>query len=114
MNTTTDRFARQHDLVPRHLLESLTATVIGVGAIGRPVALQLAALGVHRLQLIDFDTVEPTNITSQGYHHADLGHAKVDATAREAQRIAPSLEVTTIGRPFPPLTTLRRRRILLR
>ncbi|MEW4529423.1 ThiF family adenylyltransferase [Maioricimonas sp. JC845] len=64
--------------------------------------MQLAALGVHRLQLIDFDTVEPTNITSQGYHHADLGHAKVDATAREAQRIAPSLEVTTLADRFRP------------
>ena len=57
---THDRFSRQTELVPRTKLKELTATVIGVGAIGRQVALQLAALGVPRLQLIDFDTVEDT------------------------------------------------------
>src|SRR5262245_14722375 len=54
---TTDRFTRQADLVPRDRLEGLTVTVIGVGAIGRQVAVQLASIGARRLQLIDFDTV---------------------------------------------------------
>jgi sulfur carrier protein ThiS adenylyltransferase len=40
--------------------------VIGVGAVGRQVALQLAATGVPKLQIIDHDTVEFTNVTSQG------------------------------------------------
>ena len=43
-----DRFARQQDLVPQDRLAELNATVIGVGAIGRQVALQLAAIGVPR------------------------------------------------------------------
>ncbi len=38
---------------------------------GDSQALQLAALGVPRLQLIDFDTVEATNITTQGYYTGD-------------------------------------------
>jgi molybdopterin-synthase adenylyltransferase len=59
----SDRFQRQRDLVPLNPMERLIATVIGVEAIGRQVALQLAALGVRRLQLIDFEMVEPTNIT---------------------------------------------------
>jgi len=46
---THDRFSRQTDLVPRTKLADLTATVIGVGAIGHQVAIQLAALGVPRL-----------------------------------------------------------------
>ena len=81
MTASADRFLRQQDLVPQDRLQLLTAAVIGVGAIGRQVAIQLAALGVRRLQLIDFDTVEPTNVTTQGYFHADLGRPKVDATA---------------------------------
>ena len=49
------RFTRQQDLVPLEQLQALTITVIGVGAIGRQVAIQLAALGASHIQLIDFD-----------------------------------------------------------
>ena len=73
MTMNSDRFSRQSDLLPREKLQDLTATVIGVGAIGRQVAIQLAALGVPRLQLIDFDTVEETNVTTQGYDFEDVG-----------------------------------------
>ena len=47
------RFQRQQDLVPLDKLQSLTTTVIGVGAIGRQVALQLAAIGACHIQLPD-------------------------------------------------------------
>jgi hypothetical protein len=40
-----DRFIRQREIVPAEKLAGVTATVIGVGAIGRQVALQLAAIG---------------------------------------------------------------------
>ncbi|MCI0361809.1 MAG: ThiF family adenylyltransferase, partial [Planctomycetaceae bacterium] len=66
MITSAPRFERQAALVPRDMLAAMSVTVIGVGAIGRQVAIQLAGLGVPRLQLIDFDQVEPTNITTQG------------------------------------------------
>lgn len=59
MNTfdiNTDRFQRQSGLIPSERLSQLTATVIGVGAISRQVALQLAAIGTPQIQLIDFDT----------------------------------------------------------
>ncbi|MEK6259898.1 MAG: ThiF family adenylyltransferase [Planctomycetota bacterium] len=98
----TDRFARQQDLVPTDKLISLTATVIGVGAIGRQVALQLAALGVQRLQLIDFDTVEGTNITTQGYYTGDLGAPKVSATAKVIHHIDPTITVATVPDRFRP------------
>ena len=98
----TDRFTRQHALVPPERLQAVSATVIGVGAIGRQVALQLAALGIRRLQLIDFDTVEATNITTQGYYHGDLGSRKVAATAQVIQAIDPSIAVTTISDRFRP------------
>ena len=44
--------------MPRDRLADIKATVIGVGAIGRQVALQLAAIGVPRFQLVDFDVVD--------------------------------------------------------
>ena len=96
MTTNSDRFSRQGDLVPRTKLTGLTATVIGVGAIGRQVAIQLAALGVPRLQLIDFDVVEDTNVTTQGYDFEDIGQLKVDATAGAVQRIDPLIDVDAV------------------
>jgi len=44
-DSNSGRFARQEGLVPRDRLEELSVSVIGVGAIGRQVALQLASLG---------------------------------------------------------------------
>jgi len=96
MTTNSDRFSRQGDLVPRTKLKDLTATVIGVGAIGRQVALQLASLGVPKLQLIDFDRVEESNVTTQGYDFEDVGQLKVDATAGAVKRIDPLIDVDAV------------------
>ena len=76
-----DQYSRQADIVPRERIEACMATVIGVGAIGRQVALQLTAMGISHLQLIDFDHVEIHNLATQGYLAADLKQLKVDATA---------------------------------
>ena len=67
MSNHTDRFSRQQDLVPQERLDQLTATVIGCGAIGRQVALQLPAMGARSFILIDQDKVDLTNVTTQGY-----------------------------------------------
>ena len=103
---TADRFERQHSLVPRERLAEVTVTVIGVGAIGRQVALQLASIGVRRLQLIDFDSVELTNVTTQGYLPADIGEPKVVAAQRAVLAIEPSIEVTCFIDRYRPATQI--------
>src|ERR1700722_4568209 len=95
-----DRFERQHDLVPTDRLAQLTATVIGVGAIGRQVALQLASIGAWRVELVDFDRVEMTNVTTQGYLAGDVGQLKVDATRRAVELIDPTISVRTVADRF--------------
>ena len=100
MPTESDRFARQLAIVSQERLEWVQASVIGVGAIGRQVALQLASLGVRRLQLIDFDRIEPVNITCQGYLTSDIGQAKVTATAHAVRQIDPTVDVTTVDDRF--------------
>ena len=92
-----DRFTRQSDLIPYDQLAPLTCTVIGVGAIGRQVALQLTSLGARSIQLIDFDRVDETNITTQGYLAHEVGELKVDATAEAIRLIDTSLEVTGLA-----------------
>ncbi len=94
LNAVDDRFSRQTDLIPHTKLNELLITVIGVGAIGRQVALQLAAIGTKQVHLIDFDIVEPVNITTQGYLADELGLSKVAATARMMQRLEPNIAIT--------------------
>ena len=44
---SNERYSRQQDIVPRNRILETKATIIGVGAIGRQVAIQLTAIGVH-------------------------------------------------------------------
>jgi molybdopterin-synthase adenylyltransferase len=98
----SDRFIRQADFVPQDRLQELSITIIGVGAIGRQVALQLAALGVRRLQLIDFDQVDETNVTTQGYRRTELGLPKVAALAAAVTDIDAAVRLDLIPDRFRP------------
>ena len=93
MTDIPDRDLRQRDIVPPERLARCQVTVIGVGAIGRQLALQLAAMGVPWLQLIDHDVVEPVNLAPQGFLEDDLGRPKVEAVADSCQQINHMLEV---------------------
>jgi len=95
-----NRFMRQAELVPRDQLLDLKVTVIGVGAIGRQVALQLSSIGVLHLQLIDFDLVELTNITTQGYLAEDVGQQKTAVTKLAVEKICPEMLVEQIQDRF--------------
>jgi molybdopterin/thiamine biosynthesis adenylyltransferase len=96
----TDRFIRQRELVPADRLTSIRVTVIGVGAIGRQVALQLAAMGISKLQLIDFDRVEIENLCCQGYLEHDMGMMKVEATSQMCRLINSQVAVEQMGQRF--------------
>jgi hypothetical protein len=98
----SDRFTPQAEFVPQEPLARCAVTVIGVGAIGRPVALQLAALGVRRLQLIDFDTVDRTNLTTQGYAARDLGLPKVETLQRALAALDPTIAVDVVCDRYRP------------
>src|SRR4249919_2060152 len=81
-----DRDMRQRGLIPAEKLAKVHALIVGVGAIGRQVALQLAAVGVPRITLYDHDHVVVENLAAQGYWPEDLEQPKVHATARVCQQ----------------------------
>ena len=95
-----ERYSRQKDIIPADRLADCKATVIGVGAIGRQVASQLAAIGVPWMQLVDHDVVEESNIASQGYYEDDLTRFKVHAASDICHQINPMLELYTINERF--------------
>ena len=95
-----ERDARQRDLVPPQRLAACHAVVVGVGAVGRQVALQLAAMGVPAMDLVDHDVAAVENLAPQGYHPADLGEAKVRATAAVCLAIHPDLKLAGHAEPF--------------
>jgi sulfur carrier protein ThiS adenylyltransferase len=95
-----ERYSRQQDIVPAERISQCKATVIGVGAIGRQVALQLSAIGVPWLQLIDFDKVEWSNVASQGYLERDTGKLKVNATLELCWRINATAQINAAPERF--------------
>jgi molybdopterin/thiamine biosynthesis adenylyltransferase len=91
----SDRDIRQREIVPPARLAACHAVVIGVGAIGRQVAVQLAAVGVPSLELVDHDMVGVENLATQAFWPADLDRFKVEATADLCHHINPSIELIT-------------------
>ncbi len=82
----------------QRLLES-SAAVFGLGGLGSPVALYLAAAGVGRLVLVDFDHVELSNLQRQIIHQTgDLGRLKVESARDKVQAINPHVKIETVAR----------------
>ena len=78
------------------LLDS-TMLLIGMGGLGSPSAMYLAAAGVGHLIIADFDTVEISNLQRQVIHHTDdIGKYKVDSAKEKMLAINPGIKVTTI------------------
>ena len=99
---TSDRFIRQQGLIPQDRLQAVQATVIGLGAVGRQIALQLAAIGCRKVQLIDYDTVDQTNRTTQGYACRDVGNLKVWAARKQMLEIEPEMRVHVVEDRYRP------------
>lgn len=68
--------------------------IVGMGGLGSPIALYLAAAGVGTLGLVDGDTVSLTNLQRQIIHGTpDVGHSKVDSAAESIIRVNPEVKV---------------------
>jgi sulfur carrier protein ThiS adenylyltransferase len=87
------RAIRQRDLVPPVELGQWHALVVGVGAIGRQVALQLAAMGTNAMTIVDDDVVAEENLAVQGFSPHEIGVAKVEAVAVSCRTLLPELDL---------------------
>jgi molybdopterin/thiamine biosynthesis adenylyltransferase len=74
-----------------------TALIIGMGGLGSPAALYLAAAGIGKLIIIDFDVVEESNLQRQIIHGTDnIGELKTHSAKQSILEINPDCQVVSI------------------
>ena len=89
------RNERQLDIIDQNALSKTRVAVVGVGAIGRQVAVMLATMGVGTIEMLDGDQVDIENLGCQGHLEAHVGKNKAVATAEAIQAINRSVTCLT-------------------
>ena len=85
----------QVDVEGQQKIMDSTVLIIGMGGLGSPTALYLAASGVGHLVIADFDQVELSNLQRQIIHQTqDIGDDKVNSAKNKLIEINPNIEVT--------------------
>ncbi|MCJ7631574.1 HesA/MoeB/ThiF family protein [Candidatus Bathyarchaeota archaeon] len=73
-------------------LRNARVCVVGLGGLGSPTVLQLAAMGVGSIRLVDRDVVELSNLHRQPLYDMDwLGYSKVEAAAARVKKMNPQV-----------------------
>lgn len=107
------RYSR-HLLIPevgldgQKKLKSASVLVIGTGGLGSPVALYLAAAGIGRIGLVDYDTVDSSNLQRQVIHGtATVGKLKVESAKQRLLDLNPGIQIDLYNEPFTSENALR-------
>lgn len=100
------RYSR-HLLIPevglegQQKLKASSALIIGTGGLGSPVALYLAAAGVGRIGLVDYDVVDTSNLQRQVIHGtSSIGKLKVESARSRILDLNPDIRVDVYNEPF--------------
>ena len=82
-------------------LKAARVLVVGLGGLGSPVAIYLAAAGVGTIGLVDFDAVDETNLPRQVIHATpDIGASKLVSASAKIAALNPHLAVELHDEPF--------------
>jgi len=107
------RYSR-HLLIPevglegQRKLKAASVLVIGTGGLGSPVALYLAAAGVGRIGLVDYDVVDASNLQRQVIHGmSGLGELKVESARQRLLDLNPGIHVDVYNVPFTSENAMR-------
>jgi adenylyltransferase/sulfurtransferase len=100
------RYSR-HLLIPevglegQRKLKASSILVIGTGGLGSPVSLYLAAAGVGRIGLVDFDVVDTSNLQRQVIHgRSTVGKLKVESARARMLDLNPDIQIDAYNEPF--------------
>jgi molybdopterin/thiamine biosynthesis adenylyltransferase/rhodanese-related sulfurtransferase len=107
------RYSR-HLLIPevaldgQKKLKASSVLVIGTGGLGSPVALYLAAAGIGRIGLVDYDIVDSSNLQRQVIHGTStVGKLKVESAKERMRDLNPDIKVEIYNEPFTSENALR-------
>jgi sulfur-carrier protein adenylyltransferase/sulfurtransferase len=107
------RYSR-HLLIPevglegQRKLKNSSALIIGTGGLGSPVALYLAAAGIGRIGLVDYDTVDSSNLQRQVIHGTStVGKLKVESARTKLLDLNPGIQVDVYNEPYTSENALR-------
>ncbi|MCV6638626.1 molybdopterin-synthase adenylyltransferase MoeB [Candidatus Albibeggiatoa sp. nov. NOAA] len=95
----------QIDVTGQETLLNSKVLIVGVGGLGSPVAMYLAACGVGHLVLVDHDDVELSNLQRQIIHTTDsIGTPKVISAQQTLNALNPEVEITTYQNKIEDIT----------
>ena len=107
------RYSR-HLLIPevglegQRKLKNSSVLIIGTGGLGSPVALYLAAAGIGRIGLVDYDTVDSSNLQRQVIHGTStVGKLKVESARVKLLDLNPDIQVDVYNEPYTSENALR-------
>jgi molybdopterin/thiamine biosynthesis adenylyltransferase/rhodanese-related sulfurtransferase len=107
------RYSR-HLLIPEVGLEgqkkllAASALIVGTGGLGSPVALYLTAAGVGRIGLVDYDTVDASNLQRQIIHGTGrVGELKVESARERLHDLNPDTQIDIYNEPFTSENAMR-------
>ena len=107
------RYSR-HLLIPevglegQRKLKNSSVLIIGTGGLGSPVSLYLAAAGVGRIGLVDYDVVDSSNLQRQVIHGTStLGKLKVESARAKLLDLNPDIQVDVYNEPYTSENALR-------
>jgi molybdopterin/thiamine biosynthesis adenylyltransferase/rhodanese-related sulfurtransferase len=82
-------------------LKAASVLLIGAGGLGSPLGMYLAAAGVGRIGLVDYDVVDESNLQRQVIHGTkDVGRPKLDSARERMQDINPNVQIDTYNTPL--------------
>ncbi|WP_405357807.1 sulfur carrier protein ThiS adenylyltransferase ThiF [Fusobacterium polymorphum] len=90
---------KEEDILKRNVkgiskkLKETKVCILGLGGLGSNVAVLLARTGIGSLKLVDFDTVEASNLNRQQYRISHIGIKKIEAMKSIIREINPFVEV---------------------
>ncbi len=107
------RYSR-HLLIPevglegQRKLKNSSALIVGTGGLGSPVSMYLAAAGVGRIGLVDYDVVDSSNLQRQIIHGTStIGKLKVDSAKAKLLDLNPDIQVDVYNEPYTSENALR-------